>query len=88
MFDVYDGLINWFTGLLLCIHTPVCPEPSAALRSRRPREYEHYYIFLFQLTDVGYRGSRSRCGDYPHRDLVLLWYLDEGGESGAGGRFR
>ena len=35
MFDVYDGLINWFTGLLLCVFTPVYPEPQAAVRSGR-----------------------------------------------------
>ena len=28
-------LINWFTGLLPCIFTPVCPEPQAAVRSGR-----------------------------------------------------
>ena len=45
-----DRFINWFTELLLCILTPVCPEPPAAVSCDRPRELELRDLNGNQLT--------------------------------------
>ena len=50
MFDVCDGLINWFTELLLCILAPVYPEPQAAVRSGRLPALERSDLNVTQLT--------------------------------------
>ena len=45
-----DRLINWFTELLLCILTPVCPEPQAAVRSGGLLALERSDLNVLQLT--------------------------------------
>ena len=50
MLGMCAELINWFTGLLPCIFTPVCPEPQAAVRSGRLPALERSDLNVIQLT--------------------------------------
>ena len=50
MLGMCAELINWFTELLLCILTPVCPEPQAAVRSGRLPALERSDLNVIQLT--------------------------------------